>query len=186
MLRTQGIVSTPAPSPQREGVGKRNTGLFNTCMRAARHCDDLASLLDVARTRNADYQPPLEEAEVVKIATSAWGYEERGENRFSQNGAWLPQRYVSGLVRDPELCALIIWLLAANGPNAKFLVADGLVPTNIDWPIGRLRKARRRAIETGWIVKIRHEVKGVAALYCWGPTYRREGAVFVEDSLSNS
>jgi len=147
--------------------------LFGICMREAHHCDDLVSLLDVARTENAEMLPPMDDAEVVKIANSAWRCTERGENRFGQTGAWLPQSAVNALVRDPALFTLIAWLKAANGPNAEFLVANGLcAPKYLGWPIDQLRHARRRAIETGWIVKIRHEVKGVAALYRWGPASR--------------
>jgi Bifunctional DNA primase/polymerase, N-terminal/Primase C terminal 1 (PriCT-1) len=187
MLHTPSIVPAAVRSTQRIGIGNRNDELFRACMRQARHCDDLESLIDVARTRNANYHPPLHDGEVIKIATSAWGYEERGENRFGQTGAWLRQPHVNALVRDPALCALILWLKAANGRHAKFLIADGLcAPKYLDWPIGRLREARRRAIKTGWVVKVRHEARGAAALYCWGPTSWGEGAVFVEDSLSNS
>jgi len=151
--------------------GNRNVSLFPYCMREALHCDNFEALLDLARTRNAEYLPPMSDARVVKIAKSAWGYTERGENRFGQRGAWLPQSNVNTLVRDPALFALVAWLKAANRPDAEFLVANGLcVPEYLNWPISLLRKARSRAIETGWIVKIRHEVKGVAALYRWGPT----------------
>jgi hypothetical protein len=159
-----------APEKTPQGVGTRNIELWKTCMREARYCDNLESLLDVARTQNAIYAVPLADAEVVKTASSAWGYEQRGENRFGHAGAWLPQSHVNALVSDPILFALIGWLKAANRPNARFMVADGLCsPKHLNWPISRLRQARRRAIETGWIVKIRHESKGVAALYRWGP-----------------
>ena len=156
-------------------IGRRNNVLFRACMKQAHHCDDLESLIDVALTVNAEVLPPMDDAEVIKVAKSAWGYTERGENRFGQTGAWLAQSNVNALARDPALCALILWLKAANGPKAEFLVADGLcAPKYLGWPIDRLRQARRRAIETGWIVKIRREVKGVAALYRWGPASRGE------------
>ena len=56
------------------GEGHRNTTLWRHCMAQARFCDDFDALLDVARTANASYMPPLSDAEVVKIARSAWGY----------------------------------------------------------------------------------------------------------------
>jgi Bifunctional DNA primase/polymerase, N-terminal/Primase C terminal 1 (PriCT-1) len=150
--------------------GARNNELFRHCMKHAHHCDDLENLLDVARTRNAEFLPPLNADEVANVAASAWSYTEKGENRFGQSGAWLPQSTVNALVRDPALFALIGWLKSANGPNAEFLVANGLSePKYLGWPIYQLRQARRRAIETGWIVKVRCEAKGVAALYRWGP-----------------
>ena len=149
--------------------GSRNNELFRHCMKHARHCDDLESLLDVARTHNAEFLPPLGDDEVAKTAASAWSYTEKGENHFGQKGAWLSQSTVKTLVRDPALFALVGWLKAANGPNAEFLVANGLcAPEHLGWPIYQLRQARRRAIETGWIVKVRQEAKGQAALYRWG------------------
>jgi Primase C terminal 1 (PriCT-1)/Bifunctional DNA primase/polymerase, N-terminal len=66
--------------------GRRNDTLFRECMKAARSCDDLDQLLDFARTRNAEYSPPLPDNEVVKVAQSAWGYEERGENWIGRGG----------------------------------------------------------------------------------------------------
>ena len=48
--------------------------LAATACEQAHHCDDFDALLDVARTANASYLPPLVEAEVVKTARSAWGY----------------------------------------------------------------------------------------------------------------
>ncbi len=66
-------------------VGRRNNLLFRSCMMAAHHCDDLESLLDVARTRNAEMLSPLDDTEVVNVATKAWGYEKRGQN-FVANG----------------------------------------------------------------------------------------------------
>lgn len=162
-----------AQTESRIGIGRRNAKLFGACMRHAHHCDDIEALYDVARTMNADMNPPLDEDEIAGIVASAWGYTERGENRFGQTGAWLPQTTVQSLVRDPMLFALIGWLKANNGPGAQFLIADGLCqPKYLDWPIDRLRNARRRAIETGWIVKIRQECRGVAALYRWGPASR--------------
>jgi hypothetical protein len=187
MRHVASIVPEGIPS-QPIRIGARNTQLYRQLMKAAQHCDNFESLLDVARTQNAVFLPPLDDAAVVRTTKSAWGYTERGENRFGQTGAWLPQSYVDTLTRDPALCALIVWLKANNGPSAQFLVADGLcTPKYLAWPIGLLRKTRRRAIEVGWIVKIRHETKGVAALYRWGPAARSaQGRVLVEDSLSNS
>ncbi len=61
--------------------GERNNSLFYHCMRSAHSCVDFDALLDVARTRNAEYLPPLPDTEVVDTAKSVWQYTERGENR---------------------------------------------------------------------------------------------------------
>jgi hypothetical protein len=88
--------------------GERNDTLFDHCMRSALFCDDLESLLDVARTRNAEYMPPLPDTDVVKTTKSAWGITERGQNRFGKHGAWLILDHVDRLVSDPNVLALIV------------------------------------------------------------------------------
>ena len=70
--------------------GKRNDDLWRQCMREAKRVDSFDALLNVARTLNKACSPPLDEREIVKIAQSAWNYEERGLNKFGQHGAWLP------------------------------------------------------------------------------------------------
>jgi hypothetical protein len=60
------------------GIGRGNDVLFGICMKAAHHCDDLESLLDVARIENTAMIPPMDDAEVASIATKAWGYTKRG------------------------------------------------------------------------------------------------------------
>lgn len=51
--------------------GTRNNTLFRECMKAARLCDDFDKLLDLGRTRNAEYSPPLPDDEVFEVAKSA-------------------------------------------------------------------------------------------------------------------
>ena len=88
-----------------------------------------------------------------------------------EHGAWFKRLQAQELAKDPYLAALLMWLKAENGPDAEFLVADGLAePKYLDWPRERLQRARRRAIDDGWIVQIRKPVRRVAALYRWGPT----------------
>jgi hypothetical protein len=84
----------------------------------------------------------------------------------------LSQASVNALVSDPALFALIGWLKLANGPNAESWVANGLC-RHLGWPVKQLQHARRRAIEGGWLVKMRHEAKGRAALTDGGQPCRR-------------
>jgi Primase C terminal 1 (PriCT-1) len=71
----------PEPVRRRIEIGERNNWLFSQCLRHAGSCDDLDTLLDVARTRAEEYfGEPMSDAEIVKTAKSAWGYEQRGEN----------------------------------------------------------------------------------------------------------
>jgi hypothetical protein len=83
--RLYGRASGPRPQRQSEG---RNNDLWRRAMREAHHVDDFEQLLDRVETLNQEYVEPMQQAEVTKIAKSAWGYTERGENRFGQYGVW--------------------------------------------------------------------------------------------------
>ena len=74
----------PASARTPVGVteGHRNDTLWRYCMKQSRYCDNFEALLDVARTASAGYMPPLDDVEVIRTASSAWGYTERGQNWF--------------------------------------------------------------------------------------------------------
>src|SRR4029077_9833942 len=55
----------------------------------AAHVDDLDALTDVVRTRNMDCMPPLSETEVVRIAVSAWSYQQEGRNLVGRGRAFV-------------------------------------------------------------------------------------------------
>jgi hypothetical protein len=168
----------------------RNDWLYRRLGREAHYCDDFDSLLDRSRTLNEQFGVPLGDAEVMRTAQSVWNMTAEGRNRFGQHGAWLSLNDVDRLVSDPHLCALLSWLRAHNRPERHFLVADGL-KEKFGWPRRQLTKARRRAIEGGWIVQASAPSRGRAAAYVWGPAAKRAdqkagkkiGSVYVEDSL---
>jgi hypothetical protein len=147
--------------------GRRNRWLWEQCMRAAHHCDDIDALIDVARTRNEECEPPLEEHEVMRLAQSAWGYEQRGENRFGQHGAWFPAPEVATLLNDQDALILLAFLRAYQNRNSTFWIANGL-HEHLGWRRHRLAAARRRLIELGYIVQIQKPRQGANALYRWG------------------
>jgi hypothetical protein len=142
-------IASPPLSPTSipgEAVAKggRNNELWRLCMRSARYCDDFDSLLDVARTRNEDFLPPLTDSEVVKTAHSAWGYTQRGENRFGRPGVFIDAKEANDLIlSDPDGFVLLAFLRANNGPASTFMVANGLAE-HLGWTPKRLARARRR------------------------------------------
>jgi hypothetical protein len=73
---------------------------------------------------------------------------------------------------DPALFGLLAWLQAENGPDSEFLIANGMIGLHLKdwWSIDRLRDARTRAIQGGWIVQIVGAAQGRHARYRWGPT----------------
>jgi hypothetical protein len=124
-------------------------------MRQAHSCDDLETLFDVARTRNDEFLPPLDDEEVMKIAESAWSYTATGQNWFNHTGAWLPTAEVNDLIAlNPDALFLLMYLRANNGPQAPFMVANGLKDT-FGWSRQRLAKARGWLEERGYLAKVR-------------------------------
>ena len=155
------------PAKERTGEGARNRNLWEHCMRAAHHCDDFDALLDVARTRNAEFLPPLADSEVVKTAKSAWGITERGENRFGRPSVSIGAEEAIHLIKtDPDVFVLLSFLRANNGPARTFIAANALAEV-FGWGRKRLADARKR-LEGTYIKMVRRpsKVKG-AALYRW-------------------
>jgi hypothetical protein len=126
--------------------GQRNNNLFRECMRKAHGCHDLDELTDFARTMNACYAPPMTDAEVVKIACSAWRYTEHGENRFGQHGAYLSKDEVTRLMCNPHQLALTARVRAYEQPGAKFYMANGLAE-KFGWARKKLAATRRLLLE---------------------------------------
>jgi hypothetical protein len=157
------------------GIGRRNDTLFRHCMKAAHYCDDLETLLDVARSENAEMMLPMNDTEVIKVATSAWNYTERGLNRFGQTGAWFPTIEANTMIAsDQDAFLLLAFLRANNGPASTFIAANGLADV-FKWTRKRLAAARRR-LEQSHITMVRpaSEQRG-AALYRWKIVEGKQG-----------
>jgi hypothetical protein len=77
-------------------------------MRAAHYCDDLETLLDLARTRSHEMLRPIEDdRRIVSRAKSTWGNTERGENRFGRTGAWFETDEANAMASDPDAFVLL-------------------------------------------------------------------------------
>ena len=149
-------------------VGQRNKAVFRHCMQQARHCDTLDDLLDVARTFNGNLPVSLPDSEVIKTAQSAWGYEERGQNRFGQPGVSLTKRHIDELWSHGDALLLFMRLRAINGAESEFWIADGYA-SELGWTLLRLRKARNALQYLGYIARTRRGTPGWPATYRWGP-----------------
>jgi hypothetical protein len=175
--------NTSGPRPQKQGEG-RNNDLWRRLMKEAHHVDDFESLLDCAETLNQEFVEPMQQAEVSKIATSAWGYAERGENLFGRHGSILALDEIDRLVDDPYALSLLNWLKAHHKPDNTFMVADGLGEL-LGWPRRRLPEARQSLLRRGYLKLVRGASQHGPALYRCRPK-RGEGAeeqVLVENSL---
>jgi hypothetical protein len=147
--------------------GQRNNRLFSACLEAARHCDDFDALCDVARTRNSEFLPPLEDEEVMRTAASAWKYETEGKNYIGGKRAVFSESDVLPLMADPHVGMLKVWAKARFKPDAHFWIADGLAD-KFGWSRKRLKQVRRRAVETGVFRLVRRAGFKRPAVYCWG------------------
>jgi hypothetical protein len=147
--------------------GARNKSLFEHCMRNAPPVDCFDDLLDVARTFNDHCEPPMEDAEVTTVASNAWGYEQRGQNRFGKHGAWFPLDEVKRMIDDQDAFLLLAFLRAHQGPDATFMCANGLAET-FGWRRQRFAEAKRSLIDMGYLRVLRQAGQHNPALYRWG------------------
>ena len=155
-------------------------------MKHCRSCDDFNALLDVAHTYNVQSMiPPLDADDVERTAWSVWQKTEKGENWFGQNGAFLTGAEIDSMLGHPFLFQLYSWLKKQNGPNSRFLVADGLAPT-LRFPRAKLRSSRKELLTLGWIKLVRPAAPGFAALYRWGPRAGKDLSISVGLATSSA
>lgn len=145
--------------------GTRNDRLFSRLMREARHCDDVESLRDVALTLNDQMPEPLPEAEALRVAESAWGYEEAGNNWCGSGGVVAIPRTALDLLKSNPNAYLLYSVLKAehDGIRKEFAVAPfamaeaGLIP---GWSHRGYRAARDALTESGLLVLVRQGGRG--------------------------
>jgi hypothetical protein len=158
-------VTAPAASV---GQGARNDALWRHCMREARYCDDVDALLDVARTRNATFAPPLADAEVVKTAISAWDYTERGENWFGCGRRVITTHdEIDRLLQDHPDAFMLLMMLRRHHWGREFVVANEMAQhmPGGGWARKRFVAARRHLIEIGAIVPVQPARQHMPAVY---------------------
>ncbi len=144
--------------------GERNARLFKYCRQIVGYCDDLDALIDAARTwADGTCAAPLPDAEIIGTANSVWKYR-GGRKRVMQNIVEAP--VFAALIANLDAWALFAYLAAENGPNAQFMVADGLGSAR-GWPQRFVPKARKALLDMGAIKCVRFPRKGVPALYRW-------------------
>jgi hypothetical protein len=159
--------------------GARNDSLWIHCMKAAaktRHLSEeegLNVVLLAARKFNESCVPPLEDAEVMEVVSSAWGKELSGENRFGRHGAWFETSEANQLIRtDQDALLLLVYLRANNGPEKPFWCANGLAET-LGWSLRRLQGARRSLIDQHAIIQISSAIQHFPAKFGWPRRGRR-------------
>lgn len=158
------------PAPAKPDEGRRNDGLWRYCMQQARGCGTLDELLLRARKRNEDIMPPLSDAEVHKIASSAWKYESEGRNFIGGgSSAILRYRVIDSLAAsDPHAFALYAVLQRHHWDRDDFAIANGMAES-LGWHVDRLRGARAALLKASVIRCIHEGGKGRndPPLYAW-------------------
>jgi hypothetical protein len=142
----------PPQDIERIREGRRNTSLWRTCMRAAHDCDEFDALLEAARTRNAEFSPPLSDAGVVNVAASAWDHTERGDNWFGRGGrVALPHATVDRLAaQHPHAYALLSILKRIHDGRDEFALAKK-VADKLGWSLPTFKAARKLLEDEGEI-----------------------------------
>jgi hypothetical protein len=156
-------------------IGERNVTLWRACMRRAPKCSSLNELLDFARSRNQEFVPPLDDAEVGKTAGSAWGYQERGENWYGREAqVRVEHDMVDKLMADPKAFMLLCILKRHHEGSEDFILAKAMA-ANIGWHPTCWRAARDRLVAEGIIRCVHRGGRGKhdAPRYAWSYTASR-------------
>jgi hypothetical protein len=133
----------------RQGDG-RNRALWERCMRAGGGCD-LNRMMDIARKANQLFKEPLMDAEVVKIATSAWQHDAAGLNFFTRPRVMLGHDVVDALaINNPDAIVLLVLLERYHGGNDRFVLAKPMA-AKMNWDVRRWRAARDQLVGYGLI-----------------------------------
>jgi hypothetical protein len=137
----------------RQGDG-RNCALWERCMRtgAGRSLDQM---MEIARDANQSFEEPLMDAEVIKIATSAWQHDAAGLNFFTRPRVMLDHDIVDALAStNSDAVALLVVLTRYHGGNDRFALAKPMA-ASIGWTIARWKVARS-ALAVAGVIKCIH------------------------------
>jgi Bifunctional DNA primase/polymerase, N-terminal len=133
----------------RRGDG-RNRALWERCMRTGSG-RDLNDMIEIARNANQSFKEPLMDAEVVKIATSAWEHDAAGLNFFTRPRVMLDHDIVDTLaISKPDAMVLLIVLERFHGGTDRFVLAKPMA-AKLGWTLPRWYAAREHLVRAGHI-----------------------------------
>lgn len=162
--------SPNAPHDALQGAGKvkcgqRNDTLWRECMKRARDCPDVESLMGFAMQANQEmFYEPLPDEEVLRIVASAWTKEANGENSFGRGQrVVIPHDHIDGLLRSYPDAFILLTILRRHHWGREFVCANEMAShmPGGGWTRQRFAAARRKLEETGEIVMLRPAIKGV-------------------------
>jgi hypothetical protein len=164
-------ISIPLPpkwAGMRQGDG-RNRALWERCMRTGGGCS-VDRMMEIARNANQMFKDPLMDAEVVKIATSAWQYDAAGLNFFTRPRIMLDHDVFDTLcTRNHDAILLLLKLERHHGGNDSFVLSKTMC-TSMGWGLPRWYAARDLLVKTGVIRRIEPGGRGPndPPKYGWG------------------
>lgn len=139
--------------------GQRNQSLWRECMKRARDCPDIESLLGVAMQANRElFYEPLPDEEVLRIVASAWTKETTGENSFGRGQrVVIPHDHIDTLLSTYPDAFILLTILRRHHWGREFVCANAMAETmpGGGWPVKRLAAARRTLEQIGEIVLVR-------------------------------
>lgn len=151
----------PVYSIQSVKKGNRNKFLFSQLLKQVRSCDDFDALLDVARSLNEGFLPPLTKTEVIKTAHSAWVVEETGRNWSGKEARLvLVATELMTLVQNSDALALFgllkVFHMGRMEPFAICSKAMWKAEVIPGWGLKRYTKARQWLVAQGFL-RILHQ-----------------------------
>jgi hypothetical protein len=146
--------------------GNRDNSLFSFLLRQAYACDTPDDLTDVARDFNDTVcQPPLPDGQVLKIARSAWKYQEEGRNWAREPArAVFTKEDIDHLTANPDAFAFEARLRVAHGTKHKTfaLAATSMARDNVmpGWERKRYMRLTKWLVRQGRLEQVHKGGKG--------------------------
>jgi hypothetical protein len=163
------IAPVPAKwSGMRQGDG-RNRSLWERCMRAGAGFGP-EQMIELGRRENQQFKEPLMDAEVVKIATSAWQHDAAGLNFFTRPRIMIDHDTFDTLgATGQHAIYLLLKLERHHGGNDRFILSKSMC-ASMGWGLPRWYSARDLLVKIGAIRCIEPGGRGPndPPIYGWG------------------
>jgi hypothetical protein len=135
--------------------GERNATLWRSLMVQARSADSLETLLSQAHKINtASFAPPLPDDEVIRTATSAWDYQQKGSNWIG-SGKKVVSTFdeIDGLLAVNPDAFILLTVLRRHNWGQNFYAANEMakIMPGGGWTRKRLSAARSALVHFGVI-----------------------------------
>jgi Bifunctional DNA primase/polymerase, N-terminal/Primase C terminal 1 (PriCT-1) len=169
MVGLDAVAPVPAKFTRMRAGDGRNRALWERCMRVGAGCG-LDRMMEIAQEANQSFKEPLMDAEVAKIATSAWRHDVAGLNFFIRPRIMLDHDTFDTIGRsDPDALLLLLRLERYHGGNDRFILAKPMA-ASMGWTIPRWKAARSNLAVAGIIRCARPGGRGPndPPIYTWG------------------